>query len=175
MKRERKAQGPDKIRQEDERPFEDADHDQFAALIILTNRAGKGPYLGLDLGPREHAHEPFLLSHGSTKRHTILCPAAPRNREPGSEVMMFRAKRTLFEPAYLKLYETGELARRVERALADLTDYTLCPRDCHVNRLADRFAVCKTGRYAVVSSHFAHFGEEDCLRGWSGSGTIFFT
>ena len=88
---------------------------------------------------------------------------------------MFRAKRALFEPAYLKLYETGELARRVERALADLTDYTLCPRDCHVNRLADRFAVCKTGRYAVVSSHFAHFGEEDCLRGWSGSGTIFFT
>jgi putative pyruvate formate lyase activating enzyme len=25
-----------------------------------------------------------------------------------------------------------------------------------------------------VSSHFAHFGEEDCLRGWRGSGTIFF-
>jgi putative pyruvate formate lyase activating enzyme len=26
----------------------------------------------------------------------------------------------------------------------------------------------------VVSSAFAHFGEEDCLRGWHGSGTIFF-
>jgi putative pyruvate formate lyase activating enzyme len=25
-----------------------------------------------------------------------------------------------------------------------------------------------------VSSYFPHFGEEDCLRGWNGSGTIFF-
>ena len=87
---------------------------------------------------------------------------------------MFRHKRSEFEPAYLRLYESGELARRVGRALAALADCTLCPRDCHVNRLEDKFAVCKTGRYAVVSSHFAHFGEEDCLRGWKGSGTIFF-
>lgn len=35
--------------------------------------------------------------------------------------------------------------------------------------------MCKTGRYAVVSSAFPHFGEEDCLRGWKGSGTIFFS
>jgi len=67
------------------------------------------------------------------------------------------------------------LAGRVERALALLADCCLCPRDCHVNRRADTFAVCKTGRYAVVSSYFAHFGEENCLRGWSGSGTIFFS
>ena len=88
---------------------------------------------------------------------------------------MFRVRRSEFDPAYLKLYESGELARRVERALADLADCTLCPRDCHVNRLADKFAVCKTGRYSVVSSHFAHRGEEDCLRGRHGSGTIFFS
>jgi putative pyruvate formate lyase activating enzyme len=43
-----------------------------------------------------------------------------------------------------------------------------------VNRLQDRWSACKTGRYAVVSSFFPHFGEEDCLRGWHGSGTIFF-
>ncbi|MDK1045210.1 MAG: radical SAM protein [Anaerolineales bacterium] len=41
--------------------------------------------------------------------------------------------------------------------------------------MADKTAACKTGRYARVSSHFAHFGEEDCLRGWHGSGTIFFS
>ena len=86
-----------------------------------------------------------------------------------------RAQRTKFEPAYLKLYESGELERRVERALALLEDCAVCPRDCRVNRLADKFAVCKTGRYAVVSSAFPHFGEEDCLRGWNGSGTIFFS
>ncbi len=88
---------------------------------------------------------------------------------------MFRLKRSEFEPAYVRLFESGELAQRVEQALEALGDCTLCPRDCHVNRLADKFAVCKTGRYAVVGSHFAHFGEEDCLRGWKGSGTIFFS
>jgi len=34
--------------------------------------------------------------------------------------------------------------------------------------------VCNTGRLARVSSAFAHHGEEDCLRGGRGSGTIFF-
>ena len=86
-----------------------------------------------------------------------------------------RLKRSEFEPAYLRLYQSGELARRVSEALAALEDCTLCPRNCHVNRLADRFAVCKTGRYAVVSSFFAHHGEEDCLRGVRGSGTVFFS
>ena len=79
-----------------------------------------------------------------------------------------------FEPAYLRLYESGELARRVERGRELLRCCTACPRNCRVDRLADKFAVCKTGRYAVVSSYFAHRGEEDCLRGWKGSGTIFF-
>lgn len=76
-------------------------------------------------------------------------------------------------PAYLSL-SSAELHRRAERAIATLVDCRACPRDCRVNRLEDKWAACKTGRYAIVSSHFAHFGEEDCLRGWNGSGTIFF-
>ena len=80
-----------------------------------------------------------------------------------------------FTPAYLRLYETGELAERVDRALLALRSCEVCPRNCRVNRLEDRFAVCKTGRYAVVASYFPHFGEEDCLRGWKGSGAIFFS
>ena len=91
--------------------------------------------------------------------------------------MLVKSRRatTGFIPAYLRLYESGELEQRVERALALLESCRACPRNCRVNRLADKFAVCKTGRYAVVSSHFTHFGEEDCLRGWRGSGTIFFS
>jgi putative pyruvate formate lyase activating enzyme len=89
--------------------------------------------------------------------------------------MSFQTARKDFEPAYLALWRSGELEERVRRALEDLADCTLCPRDCHVNRLEDKFAVCKTGRHAVVSNAFAHFGEEDCLRGWNGSGTIFFS
>jgi putative pyruvate formate lyase activating enzyme len=79
-----------------------------------------------------------------------------------------------FEPVYLRTYARGELPGRVEQAHKLLQSCTVCPRSCKVNRLEDKFAVCKTGRHAVVSSHFAHHGEEDCLRGWKGSGTIFF-
>ena len=83
--------------------------------------------------------------------------------------------RASFRPAYLSLWKSGELARRVERALSKLADCTLCPRDCHVDRLADNFAVCRSGRHVRVGSYFPHFGEEDCLRGTRGSGTIFFS
>ena len=77
------------------------------------------------------------------------------------------------QPAYLSL-PPGELTRRAEEAVAALSDCRLCPRDCGVDRVEGKWAACKTGRYAVVSSAFPHFGEEDCLRGWNGSGTIFF-
>ncbi|HEX6269180.1 MAG TPA: hypothetical protein VFZ43_03005, partial [Anaerolineales bacterium] len=80
-----------------------------------------------------------------------------------------------FEPAYLRLYRTGELQRRARRAIEGLASCYVCPRDCGVDRLANKTAACKTGRYARVSSYFPHVGEEDCLRGWRGSGTIFFS
>jgi putative pyruvate formate lyase activating enzyme len=76
-------------------------------------------------------------------------------------------------PSYL-LLARGELQARAKRAVAGLACCRACPRDCQVNRLAGKWAACKTGRHAVVSSWFPHFGEEDCLRGWNGSGTIFF-
>ncbi|MCK6624861.1 MAG: radical SAM protein [Anaerolineae bacterium] len=79
-----------------------------------------------------------------------------------------------FEPAYLELHRRGELLERAKTALAGLTDCHVCPRDCGVDRLVDKTAACKTGRYAQIASYFPHFGEEDCLRGWNGSGTIFF-
>ncbi len=80
-----------------------------------------------------------------------------------------------WRPAYTGLAESGELARRVEAALKELEDCTACPRNCHVNRLADERKACYTGRHAIVASVFPHFGEEDCLRGRRGSGTIFFS
>jgi putative pyruvate formate lyase activating enzyme len=85
----------------------------------------------------------------------------------------FCTDRTTIRPAYLSL-GSAELHRRAEQAVATLADCRACPRDCGVNRLEGKWAACKTGRYAIVSSYFAHFGEEDCLRGWRGSGTIFF-
>ncbi len=80
-----------------------------------------------------------------------------------------------FSPAYLSLLESGELKSRVARAVETLRCCTGCPRDCRADRLHDKFAVCRTGRYAVVASHSPHHGEENSLSGWRGSGTIFFS
>jgi len=63
-----------------------------------------------------------------------------------------------FEPAYLSLARE-EIAARVAAGLKEL-------EDC---------CACNTGRYSRVASAFPHRGEEDCLRGWNGSGTIFFS
>jgi putative pyruvate formate lyase activating enzyme len=80
------------------------------------------------------------------------------------------------EPSYLALHASGELHDRAHRALALLADRCrVCPRLCKVDRLGDQAGLCRVGRLAVVASHFAHFGEEDCLRGQRGSGTIFFS
>jgi len=78
-------------------------------------------------------------------------------------------------PSYLSLYASGELERRVERGLELLRSCHLCPRRCQVDRLEDEAQFCRTGRRARLASYASHHGEEDCLRGRRGSGTIFFT
>ncbi|MGD1991691.1 MAG: radical SAM protein [Anaerolineae bacterium] len=78
-----------------------------------------------------------------------------------------------FEPAYLALLRSGELERRVKQAYERMHACDLCPRQCDVDR-AEETGACRTGMEAVVSSFAPHFGEEDPLRGYSGSGTIFF-
>jgi putative pyruvate formate lyase activating enzyme len=80
-----------------------------------------------------------------------------------------------FVPAYVRLLESGELSRRARLAWRHLEDCDLCARYCQVNRLVGiEGAVCRTGERARVASYGPHHGEEDVLRGWRGSGTIFF-
>jgi putative pyruvate formate lyase activating enzyme len=81
-----------------------------------------------------------------------------------------------WQPSYLALHASGELDDRARRALWLLEDRCrVCPRLCKVDRLSDQAGLCRVGRLAVVASHFPHFGEENCLRGRRGSGTIFFS
>ena len=87
----------------------------------------------------------------------------------------FAVRSSEFEPAYMALHRTGELRRRAGDALNRLPHCLVCPRNCGADRMADKTAACHTGRYAQVSSYFPHFGEENCLQGWKGSGTIFFS
>jgi putative pyruvate formate lyase activating enzyme len=79
-----------------------------------------------------------------------------------------------FQPAYLKLYASGELAIRANRARQHLKYCDLCARYCRVNR-TEKVGVCRTKTKARVASFNPHFGEENPLRGWRGSGTIFFS
>ena len=77
-------------------------------------------------------------------------------------------------PAYLALLESGELDRRVEALLDLLEECRVCPRNCRTRRLRNRRGVCRTGRLAEVASFCVHRGEEPCISGRNGSGTVFF-
>ena len=77
-------------------------------------------------------------------------------------------------PAYLNL-STAELRERAGLAEARMEHCDLCAWHCDVNRLEGKLGVCKTGTRARISSYGPHLGEENPLRGWKGSGTIFFT
>jgi len=78
-----------------------------------------------------------------------------------------------FEPAYLALLRSGELKQRVQAAYERLHDCDFCGRECRVDRY-ETLGSCRTGVRALVSSYGPHMGEEDPLRGFRGSGTIFF-
>jgi len=78
------------------------------------------------------------------------------------------------EPSYLRLHRSGELARRARAARGMLAGCRLCPRACGADRLAGETGFCLTGRDALVASAGPHLGEEGVLRGWRGSGTLFF-
>src|SRR5262245_43437604 len=86
----------------------------------------------------------------------------------------FVVARRSFVPAYVRAFEQGLLQQRAAEAIESLRACRVCPRNCEIDRLNNKIGVCKSGRLARVASAFPHFGEEDCLRGWKGSGTIFF-
>jgi putative pyruvate formate lyase activating enzyme len=79
-----------------------------------------------------------------------------------------------YKPVYIHLNQTGELTKRATLAMDRLASCTGCAWQCKVNRLGGELGKCKTGVRARVSSYFPHHGEENPVRGWRGSGTIFF-
>jgi putative pyruvate formate lyase activating enzyme len=79
-----------------------------------------------------------------------------------------------WQPAYVTLLESGELVQRVNEVYERLHDCDLCGWNCDIDRY-ERTGACKMGIEAVIASYGPHHGEEDPLRGWAGSGTIFFS
>lgn len=98
--------------------------------------------------------------------------AYPRTMAVSTTGRRFRAEGA--EPSAIGTHRSGALTGRAEAARIELKACAACPRDCRVNRLADEVGACNVGRSARIASAFPHFGEEDCLRGTGGSGTIFF-
>jgi putative pyruvate formate lyase activating enzyme len=82
---------------------------------------------------------------------------------------------SLSEPSYLRLYRSGELSTRIEQARMMLTECTLCPHRCRINRLEGQLGVCRMGATTLVASYNDHHWEEPCISGTRGSGTIFFS
>ena len=77
-------------------------------------------------------------------------------------------------PSYLKLHENGVLEERADKISGFLKKCVLCPHKCLVDRTAGETGKCRSGYRASVASFHGHFGEERCISGSSGSGTIFF-
>ena len=56
-----------------------------------------------------------------------------------------------------------------------LSDCTLCPRECHVNRLKGQRGRCHETAEIVVARAALHMWEEPCVSGSAGSGAVFFS
>ena len=81
----------------------------------------------------------------------------------------------VFQSTYLDLLISGDLEKRAADFQRRLKACDLCPRECGVNRIEGETGICGVGNQVWVNSYGTHFGEEDPLRGWQGSGTIFFS
>ncbi len=75
-------------------------------------------------------------------------------------------------PAYLKLTDAARAGKRAQ-AEAALRACRLCGRLCGLDRRRGP-GPCRIADMAYVASFGPHHGEEEVLRGWRGSGTIFF-
>jgi putative pyruvate formate lyase activating enzyme len=74
--------------------------------------------------------------------------------------------------SYVALARCGELGERVRKLDALLSDCTVCPHECRVDR-GREFGTCATGTEAVVASWSPHHGEEPVISCRRGSGTVF--
>jgi len=80
-----------------------------------------------------------------------------------------------FKSGYLELHKTGELKQRGKILWGKMGKCDLCPRLCGANRLDGERGICGADSQLEISSAHPHFGEERCLVGDGGSGTVFLT
>lgn len=76
-------------------------------------------------------------------------------------------------PRY-QLLSSVDASKKRSTAYAHLSKCNLCPRLCGVNRF-EKTGTCLIGADVVVNTIAPHFGEEPCVQGHRGSGSVFFS
>jgi putative pyruvate formate lyase activating enzyme len=77
-------------------------------------------------------------------------------------------------PSYLSL-GSKEVRHRAEALIARLSACDICPHECGADRTGGEVGICGTPSTVRVASFNLHHGEEPCISGHMGSGTIFFS
>ena len=73
------------------------------------------------------------------------------------------------------LLSSADVSKKRSLAHSHLANCNLCPRLCGVNRY-EKTGHCLIGAEKVKVNVIApHFGEEPCIQGWNGSGSVFFS
>ncbi|KZF23229.1 hypothetical protein L228DRAFT_281970 [Xylona heveae TC161] len=123
-----------------------------------------------------------------TRRNTSVSPLRPFSPFNGAFKLrapaVFPQSRTLYlAPPFLldeylpryQLLSSIDAAKKRSEAYAHLRNCNLCPRLCGVNRY-EKTGVCLIGaETAKVNVIAPHFGEEPCIQGHNGSGSVFFS
>ncbi|KEY66329.1 hypothetical protein S7711_02789 [Stachybotrys chartarum IBT 7711] len=97
-----------------------------------------------------------------------LALAIPRRR-------LHLAPPFLLDDGYMPRYQqlsSVDAAKKRSLAYAHLRNCNLCPRQCGVNRY-EKTGMCLIGHNVKVSVIAPHFGEEPCIQGHHGSGSVF--
>ncbi|KAL2868079.1 putative pyruvate formate lyase activating enzyme [Aspergillus lucknowensis] len=123
---------------------------------------------------------PRPLSQATVALRTL----APASKAPWIAFLPHIQHRTLgIPPQYLlddytpryNLLTSIEAAQKRSQAYAHLSNCNLCPRRCGVNRYKTT-GVCLIGaETAKVNVIAPHRGEEPCIQGFHGSGSVFFS
>jgi putative pyruvate formate lyase activating enzyme len=118
----------------------------------------------------------LLRIRGAYQRATASRPNLLSSSPP-------RRHRSYLAPPYLldeyipryQLISSLDAAKKRSQAYAHLRNCNLCPRLCSVNRY-EKTGVCLIGAEKVTVNTIApHFGEEPCIQGRNGSGSVFFS
>ena len=78
-------------------------------------------------------------------------------------------------PDHLQSASNDVSAAVHSRIAEQMRDCTLCPRNCHVDRLSGQYGYCGQTSEIRAARASLHMWEEPCISGSAGSGTVFFS